>query len=311
MDAAEKSARRGELPFLRRLEPAVRRAVVFYHGDGFLARPPDGQTERSTCQEALARRERLHESEHAWFFQIRKFSSPEFPMAARARRNHLPTTASRHSSSGRDFLLHVSFLVLHARHLSRRVAANAVTPRFHSCSFFFPAACPRSDCACRRLFTATSSSTASEDEPISLGTRADDFGIVRKNCPRRYIALRFGRSRLRLSRTIGGARFLGRRPRVCRPNLFRFRRLFDLRHRRCVNARLSFERQFPFSICRDWFLGFLAALAHFAFHFSARLSLHSARRQSGSALSRRAQSGHCHVSRRSLARRGMDFRRVG
>ena len=39
---AEKSARRSQLHFLRRLEPAVRCALVRDHRDGFLAWPPNG-----------------------------------------------------------------------------------------------------------------------------------------------------------------------------------------------------------------------------------------------------------------------------
>ena len=101
------------------------------------------------------------------------------------------------------------------------------------------------------------------------------------------------------------------RNRFCRPDLFRFRRLFDLRDRRGLSARLSSKGQFPFSICRDRLLGFLAALAHLAFHFSARLPLHSARRKSGPAVSCRAQSRHRHVPRRPLAWRGLDVCRLG
>ena len=65
MAGAEKFARRSQLHFLWRLEPAVRCALVRDHRDGFLAWPSNGQSQRSTCKTSLAGRERLHESEHA------------------------------------------------------------------------------------------------------------------------------------------------------------------------------------------------------------------------------------------------------
>src|SRR5207245_3758384 len=121
---------------------------------------------------------------------------------------------------------------------------------------------------------------------------------------------RHGVALLRLRLSVGRARFLGRRNLVCLTNLFLFRRLFDLRHRRCFDSWFSFEGQLPFSLRRDRFLRFLAALAHFAFHFSARLSLHSTRRQSGPSISSRVKSRHCHVSRWALAGRGLDVCRL-
>ncbi len=65
MGGAEKFARRSQLHFLWRLEPAVRRAPVRHHSDGFLAWPSNEQSQRSTGKTSLAGRERLHESEHA------------------------------------------------------------------------------------------------------------------------------------------------------------------------------------------------------------------------------------------------------
>src|SRR6266699_552182 len=99
--------------------------------------------------------QRLHEPEHARFFQIRKFSTAKFPVAARADRHHLSTTASRHSSARRHFLLYVSFSLLHARHLSRRFEADEVTPRFHPGGFLFSSASRRANCARRRFSPAT------------------------------------------------------------------------------------------------------------------------------------------------------------
>src|SRR6267378_1789197 len=128
MDAAEKSARGRQLHFLWRVEPALRRAAFLDDGDGFLARSPNWQSERSAREEALAGGQRLHESEHARVFQIREFSAPKFPVVGRARRHHLSATPSRHSPSGRNFVLHVSFAFLYARHLSRRFATDPIAP---------------------------------------------------------------------------------------------------------------------------------------------------------------------------------------
>src|SRR5207248_7561069 len=77
------------------------------------------------------------------------------------------------------------------------------------------------------------------------------------------------------------------------------------------NSRFSFKGQLSISLRCNRFLGFLAALAHFALHLPARLPLYSARRQSGPAVPRRAQSCYCHVPGRTLARRGLDVRRLG
>src|SRR5207237_9817493 len=103
-------------------------------------RSPNRQSAGSARQKAVAGRERLHESEHAWLFQIRKFLAPKFPMVGRARRNHLSTAAPRHSAPGRHFLLHISLLVLHARHLSWRAPTDAIAARFHSRGFVFSTA---------------------------------------------------------------------------------------------------------------------------------------------------------------------------
>src|SRR5207302_4355524 len=146
MAAPKKSARRCELHFLRRLESSVRRAAVLDHGDGFLARTSNRQSKRSARPEALAGGERLHESEHARFFQIRKFPAPKFPVARRPHWNRLSTAASRYFVAGRNFLLHLSFAFLHARTLSRRAPTHALAPRFYSRGFVFPAVGCRSNC---------------------------------------------------------------------------------------------------------------------------------------------------------------------
>src|SRR6478735_185743 len=49
--------------------------------------------------------------------------------------------------------------------------------------------------------------------------------------------------------------------RVCRANLFLFRRLFSVRDRRCFNSRLPSQGQLSFPLCSDRLLRFLAAMA--------------------------------------------------
>src|SRR6516225_7832781 len=49
---------------------------------------------------------------------------------------------------------------------------------FHSRGFVFPPVGCWTNCSCRRFSTTASSSTASQNEPISMGTCADDFGII-------------------------------------------------------------------------------------------------------------------------------------
>ncbi len=150
------------------------------------------------------------------------------------------------------------------------------------------------------------------DWPFPLGPAADDARSVRKNRARRYAARRNRPIRVfGLWRAADGARRLDRGDGVRGADLFRFRRLLDLRHRRRALSRISSQGQFPVSLRRDRVLGFLAALAHFAFHLSARLSLHSARRQPRRRAPRDDQPRDRDVHRRPLARRRVDFCRLG
>src|SRR5438876_15706 len=61
----------------------------------------------------------------------------------------------------------------------------------------------------------------------------------------------------------------------------------------------------------DFLLRFLPPLAYLAFHILARLPLYSSWRQPGSSGACGHESGHRHVSRRPLARRGLDICRLG
>src|SRR5712691_10122551 len=123
-------------------------------------------------------RQRLHESEHAWVFQIRKFPAPKFSVATRAHRHHLSTAAHGHSSARRDFLLHFPFSLLHARHLSRSTAAHQIAARFHPCRFLFSSAGRGTDRARRGFSSTTCHAAGFAHGPISLGTIAHDAGPV-------------------------------------------------------------------------------------------------------------------------------------
>ncbi len=59
-------------------------------------------------------------------------------MGAGSRRDHLSAAASRCLSAHRHLLLHLSLALLHARHLSRRDAADAFAARFALAVSFFP-----------------------------------------------------------------------------------------------------------------------------------------------------------------------------
>ncbi len=65
VDHTEKHARRRELYFLRRLESSLRRPPLFHHGDGFLARLKNCQSQTGPYPQDVARRQRDHEFEHA------------------------------------------------------------------------------------------------------------------------------------------------------------------------------------------------------------------------------------------------------
>src|SRR5207249_7500353 len=140
LERAEKSSRSRELHFLRRVEPAIRRAALFHDGNGFLARQTNCQGQRAAFASRLVGWQRRHEPEHARVLQIRELSAAKFSVAPRAHRHHLSATASRHSSARRHFFLHVSFSLLHARHLSRRFKAHQIVARFRPGRFLFSSA---------------------------------------------------------------------------------------------------------------------------------------------------------------------------
>src|SRR5213593_3481848 len=130
LERAEKSSGNRELHLLRRVEPAIRRTALFHDGNGFLARQTNCQGQGTPLAARLVSRQRRHEPEHARGFQIRELSAAKFSVAAGTHRHHLSPTASRHSSACRHFFLHVSFSLLHARHLSRSPAAHEIVARF-------------------------------------------------------------------------------------------------------------------------------------------------------------------------------------
>jgi len=76
----------------------------------------------------------------------------------------------------------------------------------------------------------------------------------------------------------GCARRMGGNTRLRRADLLRLRRILDYRDRGGDVPWLRHAGQFPFSVCRDRLLGFLATLAHHTLRVAARLSVHSARR---------------------------------
>src|SRR5438876_11155105 len=98
-------------------------------------------------------------------------------MAARAHRYHLPATASRYSSARWHFLLHVSFSVLHARHLSRRFAADKITARFCPGGLFFPSAGRWTNCSCRRFSSATCHAAGFARRSVFVGIVAMTLGL--------------------------------------------------------------------------------------------------------------------------------------
>src|SRR5262249_58982558 len=100
--------------------------LVFTDRHGFLAWPQNGKSQSPTRKTPVAGRERLHESEHARFFQVREFSARKFSVAARANGDHLSTATFRHSASRRNLVLHFSFTFVHPRHLSGRVTTDEI-----------------------------------------------------------------------------------------------------------------------------------------------------------------------------------------
>ena len=220
MEGAQEPPRRGELHFLRSVESAFRRASFFNHQHGFLARGPNGESCDRTIKTRLARGQRVHEPEHARLLQIRKLPAGKFPVAARTHRYHLSSTPPRHPSAGWHLLLHVSFAVLYPRYLSRCSPTDAIVARFRSRSLLFPSIGRWTNCACRRFSPAISQTTTLAPRTISLGSALDDTRLVRKDCRRRHATFRIGRSHFWLRWPAHRARFVGRRPRLCRADIF-------------------------------------------------------------------------------------------
>ena len=168
---AQKSARRRELHFLRRVESAFRRASLRHDRDGFLSRPSNGQSAKT----GMPRKVWLVVSvavnlSMLGFFKYGNFLLENFQWVLARERHHLPTAASRYLSADRHFVLHLPFALLHARHLSRRDAADAIAARFRARGFVFPAARRRTDRArgrfsCRNWCTARAAA-----RPFLLGT---------------------------------------------------------------------------------------------------------------------------------------------
>src|SRR5690242_3075364 len=131
-------------------------------------------------------RERVHEPEHAWLFQVREFSASEFSMVARPSRDRLSAAAFGYSVACRNFVLHIPFALLHAGYLSRSVAADKIPARFCFGGFIFSTARGRTDCAGGRFSSAIGTSAAAQDQPVSMGPRINDAWPVRENCSGRH-----------------------------------------------------------------------------------------------------------------------------
>jgi alginate O-acetyltransferase complex protein AlgI len=78
LERSEESPRDRELRFLRRMEPAIRRAALRHNGNGFLARQTNGQGRGTSFSTCLAGRQRLHEPQHAGFFKYGNFLLQNF-----------------------------------------------------------------------------------------------------------------------------------------------------------------------------------------------------------------------------------------
>ena len=103
-------------------------------------------------------------------------------------------------------------------------------------------------------------------------------------------------------------RGLDRRARILVSTFPRFLRVHRDGYRLSVDLWLSATGKFPPSLSGDRHSRFLAALAHFAFKFSARLSLYSARWQPARTEALCACDYGHHGAVRLVARRGLDVR---
>src|SRR5947207_2150681 len=178
LECTEESPRSRQLHLLRRVESALRGAALFHDRDGFLARQTNEQGKRTTFAARVVGCQRLHEPEHAGILQIRELPAAKFSVAACARWRHLSATSSRYSSTRRHLLLHLSFSLLHAGHLSRGPKAYQIAARFRSGRFVFSSAGRRPDCACRRFSSATCQATAFAGRAVSVVLIAYDLRLI-------------------------------------------------------------------------------------------------------------------------------------
>ena len=148
LERAQKPARGGKLHFLRGVESAFRCPPLFYDGNGFLARPRIARAKGHSRRVWLIASVCMNLS-MLGFFKYGNFLLQNFQWLLGRDRHCLPTAASGHPPACRHFLLHVSFSLLHARHLSRRAPAHKIAARFRPGCFLFPTARCRSDCAGR------------------------------------------------------------------------------------------------------------------------------------------------------------------
>ena len=146
MERAQESARGRELHFLWRVEPAFRRAALF-------------DTRRWIfISVAIMGKRTEPEARKVWlvisvavnlsmlgFFKYGNFLLENFTWVLARGGIAYQAAASRSLSADRHLVLHLSFALLHARHLSRRDETDALAARFRARGFVFPAARRRTD----------------------------------------------------------------------------------------------------------------------------------------------------------------------
>src|SRR5450755_2423333 len=94
-------------------------------------------------------------------------------------------------------------------------------------------------------------------------------------------------------------------------DLLRFFRLHGHGYRHGEAAGLPLPRELPAPVPGRQHHGFLAPLAHFAFHLAARLPVHLTRRQSARTLDDLPQLDAYHATRWAMAWRELELRHLG
>ena len=189
--------------------------------------------------------------------------------------------AEHHSAAGHQ-LSHVPEHVLRGRRVSRRAGSRSAIPIDYALFIsFFPQLVAGPIVRAREFFGDLYHGSVRRSDDVLRGVAAGLAGTRQEDGAGRSVRADRRMAIFRTSAAHPGAVAAWRGViAFAHPDLFRFLRLHRHGHRHGAAARLPFPGEFPPAVSRLQHHRFLASLAHLAVALAARLSLHSAGRQS-------------------------------